>query len=146
LGRDISIVNNVFGPHRFAMFANGGVGSAPNVGNVVISRNRMTGPLVSCESPVYVGPPQGNYRSGWVIKNNRFRTLSDAVSATRVRNMVVQGNNVEYEPWGGCSRYSGVGLQDAHTVSVLNNTFSGADRVLNVDPLSTDVRESGNSL
>jgi hypothetical protein len=146
LGRNISIVNNVFGPHRFALFANGGVGSAPNVGNVLISGNRMTGPLVSCESPVYVGPPDGAYRSGWVIENNQFRTLSDAVSATRVQDMVVEGNKVEYEPWGGCSRYSGVGLRDAHAVDVMNNAFSGADRVLQVDAVSTDVHESGNSL
>ena len=146
LGRNISIINNVFGPHRFAMFANGGVGSAPNVGNVVISGNRMTGPLVSCESPVYVGPPEGDIRSGWVIEDNHFLTLSEAVSATRVRDMVVRGNQVQYEPWGGCSRYSGVGLRDAHTVNVLSNAFAGADRVLQVDAVSTNIHESGNSL
>ena len=146
LGRNISIVNNVFGPHRFALFANGGAGSAPNVGNVVISGNRMTGPLISCESPVYVGPPEGSYRSGWVIEGNQFRTLSEAVTATRVQDMVVAGNKVKYEPWGGCSRYSGVGLKDAHEIDVVNNVFSGASRVLQVDAVSTDVHESGNSL
>jgi hypothetical protein len=139
LGRNISIVNNVFGPHRFALFANGGVGSAPNVGNVVITRNRMTGPLVSCESPVYVGPPPGTYRSDLVIEDNQFLTLSDTVSATRVRNLVVEGNNVEYEPWGGCSRYAGVGLIDSHGVSVIGNVFSGAGEIVRADPMSTGV-------
>jgi hypothetical protein len=146
LGRNISIVGNTFGPHRFALFANGGMGSAPNVGNVLISGNRMTGPLVSCESPVYVGPPGGTYRAGWVIRDNQFRTLSEAVSATRVKNMVVANNTVRYEPWGGCSRYSGVGLSDAHSVTVTDNAFSGADRVLQIDSLSTDIQEAGNSL
>jgi hypothetical protein len=146
LGRNISIVGNTFGPHRFALFANGGMGGAPNVGNVLISGNRMTGPLVSCESPVYVSSPGGTVRSGWVIRDNKFRTLSETVSATRVTNMVVANNTVQYEPWGGCSRYSGVGLSDAHSVNVTSNAFSGADRVLLTDSLSTNIREAGNSL
>jgi hypothetical protein len=81
-----------------------------------------------------------------VIEDNHFLTLSEAVSATRVRDMVVRGNQVQYEPWGGCSRYSGVGLRDAHTVNVLSNAFAGADRVLQVDAVSTNIHESGNSL
>ena len=146
LGRNISIVNNVFGPHRFALFANGGWGSGENVGNVLIAGNRMTGPLISCESPIFIAPPAGKYRSRWTIRDNQFLTLSETVTATRVQDLVVANNRVRFEPWGGCSRYSGVGLQDAHTVSITNNTFSGADRVVQVDALSTNVHEAGNAL
>ena len=146
LGRNISIVNNVFGPHRFALFANGGWGSAPNVGNVLIAGNRMTGPLISCESPVFIAPPAGKYRSDWTIRDNHFLTLSETVTATRVEDVVVANNRVRFEPWGGCSRYSGVGLQDAHSVTITNNAFSGADRVVQVDALSTNVHEAGNAL
>jgi hypothetical protein len=144
LGRNISIVNNVFGPHRFAVFANGGWGSSPNVGQIEISHNIETGPLYTCEPPIVAVGPPGSYRAGWTITNNSFLTYSDTALLTRARGVEVAGNRVRYDPSGGCGRYAGVGLEDSHDVLVVANVFEGAREVVRADALSSGVTAQGN--
>ena len=51
-----------------------------------------------------------------------------------------------FDAASGCGGRAGVLLVDSHTVGITNNAFTGANRVLSVDALSSGVTESGNSL
>jgi hypothetical protein len=145
VGRNIQILNNTFGPMRFALFSNGGAGYGSNVGNVTISGNTQVGPLVSCVPTIYVEPnTAGMYRSGYTITNNHLLAFGDAMQLTRANNVTVSGNTVQFTN-GQCGHDAGVTLFDSHTVSVTNNAFRGFGQTVKMDTLSTGVIDSGNT-
>ncbi len=144
LGRNIRILNNTFGPHRFALFANGGAGSAPNVGNILISGNRETAAPVTCEPTIFTSSPDGTYRTGWTVTDNEFITLSDTLLLDGAEGVSVAGNTVDYQAWGGCGRFAGVGLEDSRGVVVVGNQFTGADQPVRSDSSSVAVVEAAN--
>ena len=144
-GRDIRIVGNTFGPVRFSVLANVGAGVDPNVGPISLDGNTMVGPLVSCRPPVHAETATaGRYRSGYVIRNNRFMTLGNAFDFIRAKSVEVSGNTVSFV-FGGCGTSSGVGLVDSHGVSVSGNSFVGAERAVTQDSLSSGVTTANNT-
>ncbi|MGH2661345.1 MAG: CAP domain-containing protein [Actinomycetota bacterium] len=146
LGRNINILSNTFGKHRFALFANGGAGSSPNLDDVVIAGNREVAQPVTCEPTIFSAAPNGTYRTDWTITGNQFITLSDTVLLDGARSVTVANNSVQYLQWGGCGRFDGVGVTDSHNVTITGNAFTGADRVVRSDAASTAIAESGNTL
>ncbi len=146
LGRNINILNNTFGKHRFALFANGGAGSSPNLGDVLISGNRELVPPVTCEPTIFSDALAGTYRTDWTITGNQFITVSDTVLLEGTRSVTVSNNTVDYQQWGGCGRFDGVGVYDSHNITVTNNAFVGADSAVRQDSISTQIVQSGNTL
>jgi cysteine-rich secretory family protein len=146
LGRNINILNNTFGKHRFALFANGGAGSSPNLDVIMISGNREIAQPVTCESTIFSAALPGTYRTNWTITNNQFITLSDTLLLEGARSVTVANNSVDYKQWGGCGRFAGVGVTDSHNISITGNAFTGADQVVRTDATSTQIVQSGNTL
>jgi len=141
--RNIQILDNHFGPTRFAILSNEGTGSS-TVGDIIMSGNVENGPVTTCTPPVAVEPPTGTYRSGYTMQNNHLLTASDGLDFSRTDNVTVSGNTVTFTGLS-CSSFVGVAVTDSHSMTVSNNTFSGAARATQVDTLSTGLRVSNNS-
>lgn len=145
-GRDIRILNNVFGPHRFSLFSNGGAGTGSQVGDVIVSGNRETSSPVTCMSPVYVENRPGPQRTNYVFTNNRFKTISDAFDLKGVQDVLISNNIVRFETWGGCDRLAGVRLSESRNVTVVNNSFEFGSEVVERDASSTGIVAKENTL
>jgi hypothetical protein len=149
LGKNISILNNTFGPVWFSVFSNGGAGYSGDVGNVTISGNEQVSPLAvgkeSCQPPVYILSPTRVYRSGYTVTNNRFRVFGDVMDFTRVSNVNISDNTlVQYSSECGGAADAAVRLTDAHGVSVTNNNFTGEPQLI-VPDSSTGVTTRNNT-
>jgi hypothetical protein len=143
--RNIQVLNNTFGPMRFSLISNGGAGYAPNVGNVTVTGNTETGPLVSCDPPVYEAPNSpGKYRAGYTVTDNHFLAYGNAMNFVRAEHVQIARNVVQFSN-GQCGTYAGVSLEDSHNVSVTNNSFHGAAQAVKLDGMSSAVTDSGNT-
>jgi hypothetical protein len=145
-GRNIRILNNVFGPHRFSLFSNGGAGTGSQVGDVIVSGNRETASPVTCMSPVYVENRPGPQRTNYVFTNNRFRTLNAGFDLKGVQEVLISENVIRFETWGGCARLAGVRLSESRDVTVVNNAFQYGEEVVERDSSSTGIVAKENTL
>jgi hypothetical protein len=155
IARHIIVQNNSFGSNGWGVIVNGGFGATPQVGDVSVIGNVQTAPTIDtgiltpdpCRAPVRVLSPDAAYRNGYTFTGNHLLTPNNAFVFRRVRNTGVSSNSVTFAaPIAGCDSRTGVRLTDSHTVSVLNNAFTGANSVYSADGLSTGITATGNSL
>jgi hypothetical protein len=115
-----------------------------------VTNNVQTAPsggsaATDCYSPVSVLPPDGVYRSGYMFSGNHFLARRYGFNLSRVRNVQIASNTVDFDTAFGCAPLVGVNLTDAHTVAITGNVFNGAASAYAADGASTDVAASGNT-
>jgi hypothetical protein len=126
--RDVALTDNIIGGRvNLSVLANAGIGH--DVTNVTVTGNSMTGTPVSCAPPIRVDDTAAA-KSGFVIGNNRFKTLGNAMWLRGVSDVTVQDNVVSVGN-GGCTD-SGVAVIAANGRGdvVRGNDFSGAQRLV----------------
>ena len=100
LARRIRIVDNVFGGVYFAAIAVP-LGNAPDVGDIVITGNRMRQASDTCMPAIYLG--DRGYRMGQVtVTGNTLLTLSDGVQVIGVGAGTVSNNVITKSPTNAC--------------------------------------------
>ncbi|MFL5908613.1 MAG: hypothetical protein ACJ75Z_13585 [Solirubrobacterales bacterium] len=153
IARHITLARNSFGSNGWGVIVNGGFGADPQVGDLTATDNVQTAPTIEtgiltpdpCRAPVRILSPDAVYRSAYTFTGNRFMTPNNAFVFRRANNVSVSSNSVTFTPTAGCDSRAGVRLTDSHTVTIANNSFSGANTVYSADGLSTDVTASGNT-
>ena len=150
IARHVTVTGNTFGPNGRGVVANPGFGGDPQVGDLTVTNNVQTAPsggsaATDCYSPVSVLPPDGVYRSGYTFSGNHFLARRYGFNLTRVDNVQIASNTVDFDTAFGCSPLVGVNLTDAHTVAITGNAFNGAGSAYAADSASTDVAASGNT-
>jgi len=128
--RGLTIRDNIVGPHRLDFFANAGQGD--NVSDVVISGNRtlpgvIFGPIVIArgDSPVALG----GYRGPYLIERNVGPSHSGFIFR-EAAGITIRDNNMPG------AKDVVIQLNDAHTIQVHDNNFTGARTLLRVnDPV-----------
>jgi hypothetical protein len=149
IARHVTIDHNSFGPNRYGALGSVGFGGAPQVGDVTFTNNVQTVPSGlpgECWAPVEILSPDGLYRDGYTFAGNTLLARRNAFEFRRLSNVAVDANTVTFDAASGCGGRAGVLLVDAHTVGITNNAFTGANRVVLSDGLSTGVTATGNSL
>jgi hypothetical protein len=154
LARHVTIARNSLGSNGWGVIVNGGFGADPQVGDVTVTGNVQTAPTVEtgiltpdpCRAPIRILSPDGVYRSGYSFSGNRFLTPNNGLVFRRARDVGVSANSVSFTATAGCDSRVGVRLTDSHTVSITDNTFTGANSVYSADGLSTEITASGNAL
>jgi hypothetical protein len=149
IGRHITIAHNSFGASRYGAVGSVGAGGSPQVGDVSVTDNVQTasaGPPGECWAPIWVLSPDGLYRDGYTFARNTLLARRNAFEFRRLSNVTVDANAVTFDTASGCGGRAGVLLADSSTVGITNNAFTGANRVLSADALSSGVTESNNSL
>lgn len=128
MGRDLKVVRNTFENIHAQAFANGGIGSDPLVGNILIEGNVMAAPSDACAGSIWIRTPGPTdpplYRSGYTIRGNRFDLIGWFVQAERVKDLTVEGNVVRFREVG-CGQKAAVELIDSPPATVAGNDFSG---------------------
>ncbi|HVE62753.1 MAG TPA: hypothetical protein VNB94_02975 [Mycobacteriales bacterium] len=120
-GRNVRILNNTFGRHRFAMFAN--VGQGENESDVLIDGNRSTADTVTCQPIVSANVPRpGLQRTNFTITNNVFRSYGEFVNLNGITGAVIKNNTATHIVGGGCGE-GAVVLVDSHNITVTDNAF-----------------------
>jgi len=154
IARQITVARNSFGSNGWGVIVNGGFGADPQVGDVSVIDNVQTAPTVDtgiltpdpCRAPVRILSPEAVYRNTYTFSRNRFLTPNNAFVFRRARNIDVSSNSVSFTPTTDCDTRAGVRLVDSHTVAISGNSFSGANRVISADGLSTGITSRGNTL
>lgn len=127
MGRNIRILRNTFENIHVQAFANGGIGSDPLVGNILIEGNVMDAPSKACAGSLWIRSPGPTdpplYRSGYTIRNNRFKLIGWFLQAERVKDLRVEGNVVAYTPVG-CGEKAAVELISSPPATVTDNDFA----------------------
>ena len=128
MGRDLQIVRNTFENIHAQAFANGGIGSDPLVGNILIEGNVMAAPSDACAGSIWIRTPGPTdpplFRSGYTIRGNRFDLIGWFVQAERVKDLTVEGNVVRFREVG-CGQKAAVELIESPPATVAGNDFSG---------------------
>lgn len=136
MGRDIRILRNTFENIHAQAFANGGIGSDPLVGNIVIEGNVMAAPSDACAGSIWIRTPGPTdpplYRSGYTVRNNRFSLIGWFVQAERVKDLTVEGNVVSFREVG-CGQKAAVELLDSPPATVAGNQFLGYAAAVAID-------------
>lgn len=136
LGRDIRILRNTFENIHAQAFANGGLGSDPDVGNILIEGNVMSTPTDACAGSLYIRSPGPTdpplYRSGYTVRGNRFAIVGWFLQAERVRNLTVEDNAVTFREIG-CGQKAAVELIESPPAVVRGNTFRGYQAEMSLD-------------
>ena len=125
--RGLTIRNNTVGPHRLNFFANAGRGD--KVGDIVISGNR-TAPRVAFgaitisrgDSPLALG----GYRGPYLIAGNVGPTRA-GFSFREAAGITIRNNDIPFP------KDVVVQLNDAHTIQVHDNNFTGATGIFQVN-------------
>jgi hypothetical protein len=126
--RDIALTDNTIGGRvKLSVLANAGIGH--DVTGITVSGNTMTGTPVSCAPPIRVDDTTAA-KSGFVISDNHFKTLGNALWLRGVSDVTVQHNVISVGN-GGCTD-SGVAVVAANGQGdvVRDNDFSGARRLV----------------
>jgi Right handed beta helix region len=148
IARHVTIDHNSFGANRYGVLGSVGAGGAPQVGDVTFTNNTQTAPTGlpgECWAPVEVLSPDGLYRDGYTFAGNTLLARRNAFEFRRLSNVTVNANTVTFDAASGCGGRAGVLLVDSHTVGITNNAFTGANRVVSSDSLSTGVTATGNT-
>jgi hypothetical protein len=155
IARHVSVQNNSFGSNGWGVIVNGGFGGDPQVGDVSVTGNIQTAPTIEtgiltpdpCRPPVRMLAPSGLYRAGYMFRGNRLLTPNNAFVFRQIRNIDVSSNSVAFaEPAPtGCNSRAGVRLTDSHSVTILDNAFTGASAVYIKDPASDTPTVAGNT-
>ena len=137
MGRNITIVRNTFENINAQAFANGGIGSDPLVGNILIEDNVMAAPSDACAGSIYIRTPGPTepplYRSGYTVRGNRFALIGWFVQAERVRELTVEHNTVTFRE-AGCGQKAAVELiSSPRPAAFTGNDFSGYQAALSMD-------------
>jgi parallel beta-helix repeat protein len=125
--RGLTIRNNTVGPHRLNFFANAGRGD--NVGDVVISGNRTAPGVAFGAITISRGDSslaQGGYRGPYLIEGNVGPTRA-GFSFRESAGITIQNNDMSFP------KDVVVQLNDAHTIQVHDNNFSGATGIFRVN-------------
>ena len=126
MGRHIRILRNTFENIHAQAFANGGIGSDPLVGDIVIEDNVMAAPSGACAGSIWIRTPGPTdpplYRSGYTIRGNRFDLIGWFVQAERVKDVTVEGNTVRFREVG-CGQRAAVELIESPPARVSGNDF-----------------------
>jgi hypothetical protein len=126
VARHISVVDNTFENIHAQAFSNGGLGSDPLVGDIRIEDNVMAS--AACAGSIYIRSPGPTdppvYRSGYVVRGNRFSLIGWFLQAERVKDLTLQDNVVAYSPVG-CGEKAAVELIDSPPASLTGNDFTG---------------------
>jgi hypothetical protein len=140
----LTIRSNSVGPHRLNFFANAGRGD--NVGDVVIANNRTTPGATFGAITITRGDSpdaSGGYRGPYLIESN-VGPMRAGFIFHQAAGITIRNNTMPF------SRNPVVQLNDAHTILVHDNDFTGATGIYLVnDPtpgLSYDYTESNNIL
>ncbi len=136
MGRDIRILRNTFENIHAQAFANGGIGSDPLVGNIVIEGNVMAAPSGACAGSIWIRTPGPTdpplYRTGYTVRNNRFDLIGWFVQAERVKDLTVEGNVVRFREVG-CGQTAAVELIDSPPATVAGNDFGDYAASVSID-------------
>jgi hypothetical protein len=104
VGRNIQILRNTFENIHAQAFANGGIGSDPLVGNIVIEGNVMDAPSEACAGSIWIRTPGPTdpplFRTRYIVRNNRFNLIGWFLQAEGVKDLVVEGNVVNLDEVG----------------------------------------------
>jgi hypothetical protein len=149
IARHITIAHNSFGANRYGVVGSVGFGGSPQVGDVTVTDNVQTAPTGlpgECWAPIWVLSPEALYRDGYTFARNTLLARRNAFEFRRLSNVGVDANSVTYDTGSGCGSRAGVYMEDAHTVGITNNLFSGANNIFVADSLSTGITSDGNSL
>jgi hypothetical protein len=122
--RDVALTNNTIGGRvNLSVLANAGIGR--DVTNITVSDNSMTGTPVTCAPPIQIDDTAAA-KSGFVIRNNRFKTLGNALWLRGVSDVTVEDNVVSVGN-GGCTD-AGVAViaTNGQRNVVRDNDFTGA--------------------
>lgn len=143
-GVNVKIVRNHFGHLQHSLFSN--VGYPGTVGSVDIEDNVMDQFGNTCQPPIAVATARAPaYYSQYTVAHNTLKTFSTGVWMIRTKDVTLRNNSVVYVNHG-CSKNSGVELQDAHTGTITGNTVTGAATFLVTDSLTTGIVQSQNTL
>ena len=141
VARDLRFVDNTFDKIHANVIANGGLGADPAVSNITIEGNTMVSRAGGCGGGIYLRAPGPNpklYRSGFTIRNNRLKLIGPLLQAERIKNLVIEGNTVDYKEVG-CGQKGAVELLDSHSVKLGANALGGYPRAVYRDPASTGI-------
>ncbi len=143
VARHIKILGNTFAAIHANAISNGGIGSDPDVGDIDIENNTMTGPSPSCaEGTIYLRTPGPStpsvFRSGYTIEGNHFLGRAAFVQAERIKGLDVENNTTSFNEIG-CGEKAAVELTDSHGVAVANNDFPGYPAPIFADSATTGV-------
>ena len=136
MGRNIQILRNTFENIHAQAFANGGIGSDPLVGNILIEGNVMETPSDACAGSLWIRSPGPTdpplYRSGYTVRENRFNLVGWFLQAERVRDLVIEGNVAVLEEVG-CGQQAAVELISSPPATVATNEFIGYPSAVAMD-------------
>jgi len=136
LGRNIRILRNTFENIHAQAFANGGLGSDPDVGNILIEGNIMSVPTDACAGSLYIRSPGPAdpplYRSGYTVRGNHFNIVGWFLQAERVKDLVVEDNVVTFREIG-CGQKAAVELIESPPAVVRGNSFTGYQAEMSLD-------------
>jgi hypothetical protein len=140
----LTIQNNTVGPHRLNFFANAGRG--PNVGSIVIANNRTLPGATFGDITITRGEDPsagGGYRGPYLIEGNVGPTRG-GFRLEQAAEITIRNNDMPFPP------DVVVVLNDAHTIRVHDNSFTGATSFFKVNDatpgLSYDYTEWNNQL
>jgi hypothetical protein len=136
MGRDIQILRNTFENIHAQAFANGGIGSDPLVGDILIEDNIMDTPSQACAGSLWIRSPGPTdpplYRSGYTVRNNRFSLVGWFLQAERVKDLTVEGNVVALNEIG-CGQKAAVELISSPPATLTANDFAGYSTIVSQD-------------
>ncbi|HVE62751.1 MAG TPA: hypothetical protein VNB94_02965 [Mycobacteriales bacterium] len=144
-GKNIRILNNTFGRHRFAMFSNGGQGEHET--DIVIDGNFQVGDTVTCQPIVSLNVPRpGIQRTNYTITNNVFRSHGEFVNLNGITGAVIKHNTATHIVGGGCGA-GGVATVDSHNITITDNAFKDHNVVVHRSgAASTGIVDERNTL
>lgn len=173
LVKDIHVLRNTIGRVKLHVVSTYGPNTYSNVGNVTIAGNTMERHGDSCAAPVNIEgtrhkgladdstesaldlAPQDRFPTGFVIENNRFKTLSRGVWMKKANSLMLRNNTIQFFE-GGCAAagtspngqaWWAVEATDAHGITVTDNDLSGGNAPIRlVDSLTTGVRSCNNQM
>lgn len=136
MGRNIQILRNTFENINAQAFANGGIGSDPLVGNILIEGNVMDAQSGACAGSLYIRTPGPTdpplYRSGYTIRGNRFNLIGWFLQAERVKDLKVEDNVVTFKE-SGCAQKAAVEVISSPAPALAGNDFGGYGTSLSVE-------------
>jgi hypothetical protein len=155
IARHVTVTRNSMGSNGWGVIVNGGFGADPQVGDLTVTDNIQTAPTIEtgiltpdpCRAPVRILAPDGVYRDDYTFGGNHFLTPNNAFVFRRARNIAVGSNSVTFgAPIPGCDSRTGARLSDSHTVSIVNNAFTGGNSAFSADASSTGITAANNTL